>query len=53
MRTFLLKYNRPLRASDKIQVEEVIVGLEWLPETSLSQDEWNEAQSIAAFLVDD
>ena len=27
--------------------------MEWLPETSLSQAEWDEAKSIAAFLVDD
>ena len=30
-----------------------IEGLEWLPETSLTQAEWDQAKSIAAFLVDD
>ena len=32
---------------------DAIQGLEWLPETSLTQAEWDEAKSIAAFLVDD
>ncbi len=29
-----------------------VEGLEWLPNTSLTQAEWDEAKSIAAFLVD-
>ena len=30
-----------------------VKGMKWLPATSLSQAEWDEAKSIAAFLVDD
>ena len=42
-------WQRPL---PKVDEPESITGLEWLPDTTITDAEWTQAKDIAAFLVD-
>jgi len=39
-------------AEESDKKDSALTGLEWLPDTTITDSEWSQAKDIAAFLVD-